>query len=525
MDAYDELAYDSLCIPETHPARLSAVAYLFGMDPPEPTRSRVLELGCASGGNLIPMAVQLPRGHFVGVDLSPTQIATGRQLIRTLGLANIELRVGNVLDLDERLGQFDYIIAHGLYSWVPDAVRERLLGLIRSLLAPGGIAYVSYNCLPGWRMRGMLRDILLDAAGDGDAQNRVEAARAALKRLAAGLDRLPGVAAEYLRDEIPRLAEAPDSYLLHEFLAPHNHACLFRDFVTEADRAGLRYLADSRLHTLFPSSLGEHVEAALADIDDGIELEQWLDFLSNRRFRQSLLFRNDLSFDEGLSLERFAGWCFGADLTVPSPLVIGHDGPVLFRRRDGEEIPVEHALSKALLADLTRRYPRTLPLRKLLPDVQQRVTEEAGAALAADIDGCLMELFELFCRDVLVATSRPRGVAEIGSRPEAAPLASALAATGIMQLPTIDHQNLELDDVAARLLGLLDGNRDIAALTRTINEDLVAGRLEPPRSHSSRQMPQDGIEQAVRRLVGLFQRYGLLHPETTTNRSDDATPS
>src|SRR6516165_12727057 len=92
QESYDAVPYESLPFNETHPDRLAALATLFGMSPAPAERCRVLELGCASGGNLIPMAVALPGSSFVGVDLSPRQIADGNEVVRALNLSNIELR-------------------------------------------------------------------------------------------------------------------------------------------------------------------------------------------------------------------------------------------------------------------------------------------------------------------------------------------------------------------------------------------------------------------------------------------------
>ena len=372
MNPYDSLAYDSLCIPETHPERLAVLARIMGIPAADPARCRVLELGAASGGNLIPMAAGLPGSTFLGVDLSATQVAAGERLVTDLGLSNLSLRQADILDLDAdsdpELDGFDYVIAHGVYSWVPSEVRARMLAIARRVLRPAGVCYLSWNVLPGWRLRGMLRDILGDACrGSDDLPERIAAARAALARLDRGLADLPGEAARYLREEVRALGEAPDSYLVFEFLAVDNHPMLFRDFAAECDRAGLRYLCDSALHTGFPASLGDGADAALADIEDGVELEQWLDFLSNRRFRQSLLIRDDLPPEEGISLERFAALAFSADLRPPPRLQLRTSRPVVFERPDGEGVTLTHPLTKAVAAMLAARYPAAEGLDGALP--------------------------------------------------------------------------------------------------------------------------------------------------------------
>src|SRR5262245_16820704 len=160
LTSYEEVPYESKPIPGSHPDSLATMAILCGMQPPPIDRCRVLELGCAAGGNLLPMAQTVPDGRFVGIDLSPRQVADGQALIDALGLTNLELRALSILDVGEDFGTFDYIICHGVFSWVPREVQDKILAICRRHLAPNGVAYVSYNTYPGWHLRGMVRDML-----------------------------------------------------------------------------------------------------------------------------------------------------------------------------------------------------------------------------------------------------------------------------------------------------------------------------------------------------------------------------
>ena len=187
--AYDQVLYAGLPFSQTHPDRLASLATLFGMQPAPVERCRVLELACANGGNLIPMAFELPGSEFVGIDMALAGIRTGRDEIAALGLANIRLEHMDIMDAGPELGMFDYIIAHGLYSWVPDQVRDRLLAVAKANLAPEGVAYVSYNALPGCRIREMFRDMLLfHVRGVSQPEARVEHAREFLECVVASQD-------------------------------------------------------------------------------------------------------------------------------------------------------------------------------------------------------------------------------------------------------------------------------------------------------------------------------------------------
>jgi SAM-dependent methyltransferase len=509
MDPYDTLFYQSICFPETHPETLAVLGRLMGLAAAEPATCRVLELGCATGGNLIPMAEGLPGARFLGIDLSGPQVDAGNRLIDRVGLANVRLRQGDIgsldPDKDPDLGEYDFIVAHGVYSWVPPQVQARLLWLARRLLAPNGICYLSYNVLPGWRLRATLRDILLDACRDAqDPPDRLAAARAALDRLARGLEDLPGAVATLLREQVRRLRSAPPSYLYFEYLAEHHSPVLFRDFVRSCESAGLRYLCDTELHTQFPASLGDSVDAALADLEDGLDVEQWLDFLVNRGFRQSLLIRDDAEAEEILSLGRFAGLSLVADLRPPTKTRPRDRRPVVFTRPSGTTAEVSQPLTKSVLTLLAAAYPDALPLGEILPQARRAVADAGGGPAADDLDSLLAELFGLFARGVIQARLQPRRLDRTPpGRPRVRPLVRAWLEDGHAEVPTRDHGNLDLDPQAVRLIGLLDGTRDVTQLALALDAGAPRGDHHPGKDRS-------GMGRQVRGLIGLFHRYGLL---------------
>ena len=150
---YDAVPYESLSFAQSHPARMSGMAKLFGLAAPPLATARVLELGCTYGGNLLPLAMRYPGAQFVGVDFSQVQIERANKSRDELGLRNVTFRQADIRDIAKESGQFDYIVAHGVYSWVPSDVQEALLELMGRHLAPEGVGYVSYNVYPGWKMR------------------------------------------------------------------------------------------------------------------------------------------------------------------------------------------------------------------------------------------------------------------------------------------------------------------------------------------------------------------------------------
>jgi cyclopropane fatty-acyl-phospholipid synthase-like methyltransferase len=183
--SYDAVPYESRSFIETHPDHLATIATLFGLEPPAIDRCRVLELGCSHGSNLIPMASALPGSVFVGIDLSTAQIAEGQKAVAVKGLTNIQLKVMNILDVDESLGGFDYLVSHGVYAWVPPAIQDKIFNICATQLTPNGIAFISYNAYPGWYIKKVVRDMIFYHASQfADPLQKVRQARSFVEYLA-----------------------------------------------------------------------------------------------------------------------------------------------------------------------------------------------------------------------------------------------------------------------------------------------------------------------------------------------------
>ena len=310
---YDVVAYRTFPRRQTHPDRLAAVATLFGMTPAPVTRCRVLEIGCGSGGNLIPLAFHLPGAQFVGVDLARTAIASARKMARDLKLRNVELRAADLRTLGARDGKFDYILAHGVYSWVPPDVRDALLDVCRARLAPQGVAYVSYNVFPGRYERHALRQMLLwSTRSIADPRRRIAAAR-----------------------KFQETESLPDDLLFHDVMAEVNDPSWFHEFVAHAARHRLQFLGEADLHEMFD------LRGSLQDVDG----EQREDWRKQRSFRQTLLCRSEAALQRRVSaaqMDRFlfsenphghrvsGGEAVAQALHDAAPLPVGFDELILY---------------------------------------------------------------------------------------------------------------------------------------------------------------------------------------------------
>lgn len=465
LESYDALPYGSVPVAESHIERLAATAALMGMVAPDTLRPRVLELGCAEGGNLIPMAFDLAGGEFVGVDLSAQQVDAGQKLIGQLGLTNIRLEQRDIAGGLDDLGDFDFIIAHGLYSWVPQAVRVKILDVCGRQLRRGGIAYISFNVLPGWHMRGVLRNFLRSrVSGALTPAAQVEQALALLRTMLPAWQARASHEARLLVSETEHLLGVSASYLYHEYLTDINEPCLFADFVTAAHAAGLKYVADTDLTAMLPDAAAAAALAAVDGMDDRVQREQFLDYLAIRKFRRALLTRIDTEVADWPQAQAIRDLAFHADLTCDEELDFGSDTPQRFVLRDGggNSVTIAHPLAKAAAMVLASACPSRIDCADLLAEAQALVSEYGTAQWADDVAGFEWAWIELWAQQAIQpATVARQFPDQPGAKPRAHALAQAQAMSGIVA--TARHGALRLDAAGCALLRSCDGSREIAA--------------------------------------------------------------
>jgi len=294
---YDEVPYSGYPHSSSHPDQISTVAFLHGVEPPAPLSCRMLELGCGSGETLIGIAYAVPGASLVGVDLAPTAIARARRTAEALGLHNVEFLLGDLRDLlDGSLGKFDYVVAHGVYTWVDEATRDALIAVCAGHLAPDGLAYVSFNTHPGGHFRRALRELAFwharDARGPAEVAERARELFAQLSELRSDADAWGALVAT----ELPQLANASTDFLVHDLLSEHWSPVWFSEFAQAAARHGLQYVGEASLHRV-SGPWEPNVEEGLRRLSqsDRVAYEQIVDFLVWRRFRDSIVCRSGRS--------------------------------------------------------------------------------------------------------------------------------------------------------------------------------------------------------------------------------------
>jgi SAM-dependent methyltransferase len=486
--SYDAVEYPGFSFANTHPSNLAAQAILHGHEPAPVAQARVLEIGCGEGANLIPMAYAIPGASFTGFDLARLPIERGRQRIHELKLENIRLFQSDILDAGTDLGRFDYIIAHGIYSWVPEPVRERLVALCAQLLAPNGVAFLSYNALPGCHMRRIVRDAMFF---------RTEGIEDPDQRVATGIEFIQFISQVHGSDAYGKLLLGQYEYLserephatIHDELSEFYHPVSFLDFVRHARANGLDYLCESTLPAPADPVYRTEIQAALEETagSDPLRQEQMLDFIRARIYRETLVCH--------VGPERVLdpNPAYLHNLLFVSPAVsslVETPNTVRFTLPNGEHTDINHPAAIAVLRALEAAWPLALTLDQL----RERT---AGSAFVAGDTGLRLLLRLVISRLVELRAWNPPVAGAISTHPRVSACARQEALMHA-RASTLLHTTALLDNPRLRaLLGLLDGTRDRAEL---------AGALRATFPDTAREELEQGIESGLLFLL----RTGLL---------------
>jgi len=400
---YDAVSYHSGAIPDSHPARIGAIGRLHGLPTAAPDRCRVLELGCADGMNLLPLAERFPRSQFLGVDFAPTHIAAAEEARVACGLGNARFVCADLREFEPELEGFDYIIAHGVYSWVSDEVKERLLAICARALAPGGMAYISYNTLPVWGFLDGLREFLrTETVREREPAQQIERARRVMAALNESIVGLPGAYPAMVRQSLAEMLRKQPDHLYHDDLAAVNDPRTFTAFASHGAAHGLRYVAEAHYATMVFDNAPAPMRAALAGLDlDFMQVQQFMDVIFQRLLRNSLLCRADPAPDLVANPKAIRDCALGLRLRPVESRVNLEPGAAM-KMTGPNELALEYdqPAEKALLSALAQAAPARAPFWQAFESAN-RLLQQAGLPPADPLVDLCRPLFRLFTFDAL----------------------------------------------------------------------------------------------------------------------------
>ena len=457
LAAYEQVFYPSSPRTPSSPDRLAAVGALFGISPPDPESARVLEIGCSDGGNLLPLAVATPKVEFLGIDFARPAIERGQERIRELALTNVELRVLDLTEFPEDAGAFDYIIAHGIVSWVPPEVRTHVLRIIQRHLAPNGVAYVDYNAQPGGHLRYAFREAMLyHTKRFHDPKQRIDQARS-LIRLIIEANPEKSLYRAVAETELQRLLRTTDAGLFHDDLSEPNDPLYFHEFIAGAASHELQYLGEADVFEMNDAHLPAQIRERISVLRSIVEKEQYLDILKGRHFRQTLLCRAGCDINrvlDGTTLKSL--W-----LSSAATSSAGQSGEDASFQTEHGAVRTMNPLAKAVLEILASAFPARRSTLELVDEMRRQQPGLAAnsdeAVLAILVHAVMSGVVEIHARRAPFTTT-------VMEKPLASPLARLQIARG-ESVSTLNHRTIEIaDESERRILPLLDGTRSLSEI-------------------------------------------------------------
>ncbi|WP_375332476.1 MULTISPECIES: methyltransferase regulatory domain-containing protein [unclassified Candidatus Tisiphia] len=483
---YDDFPYESFPFTYTRPEHLRTIGLLFNMKPPAIETARILELGCAEGANIIDFAESYPKSYSLGIDLSNVQIVNGMEIIKSLGLKNIELKHLSILNLDESVGKFDYIICHGIISWVPTIVKDKIFEICNKLLNPDGIAFISYNTLPGWNMQKTIRDMMMfHSSTFTDNHSKIQQARLLLDFVNDSLEGSDNSYSKFLQHETKLLKTTNDSYLLHEYLGEENTAFYFHEFINTARKHNLNYLGDSALSAMFVGNLPAKAAEQLQAINDIVRTEQYMDFITNRKFRTTLLCHNNVTIDRKIEPSKLSDFYTTANIipVIPENEVDMNNTveSLGFHYNNNSESPnisTSSPIIKAVFYVYADNIGNPLTLDQICKLAMKKLEKLQLKDIRAELDSVIIKL--MLQGYVQIFATKPQSVYEISAKPKVSDLAR-------YQAQKLDSTNLFVTNrvnavVPLQLhekyiIELLDGHNSIQQIEEKIFEKFASGVL------------------------------------------------
>lgn len=510
---YDEVPYASFPYAHTHPDQMAVLASLFRMEHPRPETARVLELGCAGGGNIIPLALRYPQAKFTGIDLSPKQIATANEMKKALGLENISFEAQDIMafDLKKHKGAFDYIICHGVYSWVPEQVSNRILELCRECLSDNGFAFISYNTLPGWNaVRSIAEMMRFHSNRFKNPKEKILEARKLLNFLSETAPEGSSLKT-IIEEEKEHLAGANDSYLFHDHLENTNRQFYLHEFAADLKKHGLDYVGDSSIASMFVENLNPKAMATLKVLNDAVLQEQYMDFVLNRRFRCSIVCKQGRTINRSMQADQILKFSLTAKM---KPEVENPDftKPVRFLNRSGKgSFTSNNPLPGALFHEIVKSGTRRLPAEEAISRAARVTGAPAEKLRAALVENGL----QLVLRGFLMLHYSSLDYAEkISTRPVAYKLARLQASK-----PRCTHvtnmlcQSVPIKGIAEKVIPLLDGTRTMDDIRELLVQEALGGKIAVREGNTVlKDKPQISakLEEAVSGIMNQLLQMALL---------------
>ena len=475
---YDEVPYHGYPFEYNRPENLRNVTALFGMDIPKIETARVLELGCSDGGNLFRFAETYPKSYTLGVDLSKVEIENGQKVLDKLKLKNVDLKAMSITDLDESYGKFDYIICHGVFSWVPDFVKDSILEVSKKLLNKNGLAFISYNTLPGWNMINSVRELMMyHSENFSNVYDKIAQSRAALNFIQESLEGQETPHAQFMQASAKNMADKEDNYIRHEYLADENQAFYFNEFIEKAKEKDLEYVGDTDVQRMYIGNLPQKAMEKLGTINDIVRSEQYMDFIRNTQFRCTILTHKGTNISRNITddtIQKFSYYCNMK--TLDEKVNIEDNSKVTFYINNDKKRVVDTSAPamKAVLYTLCKNAGIPLSIDEIIKESSKLVSKVPKETIKQNILANFGNL--IFSGTIKYLLDKPLSVYKISNKPKISKLS-------MIQIQTPNHNGAywitnsmnQVVHVQPHLIGIvqsIDGKNTIEQIKEKTFTDL-----------------------------------------------------
>lgn len=450
---------------------LETLAGIFELQPTPISKCRVLELGCADGTNLLPFAEEFPESLFVGVDLAEQRIQEAVNGAAAAGITNAAFYAANITTIGPELGQFDYILCPGVFSWVAIDEREALLRACRQLLTPNGIAAISFNVLPGWNIRGTVRDLIRHHVRVFDEpKEKIAEARRVVEFLADQTRRDTPHGMLYAQAH-EHLKTATDHYVYHDYISNKNQPYFFHEFQSFLEANRLQFVSDADFSQTAATSLPNEARQTLNNTPF-LQREQLLDFLQNTSYRRAVVCRSEPNVNRRIDYrsiqdltmtlrQSFAGAHFAP--TSDAPLILNYEGGSL---------TVVDPLGKIALKHLSDVWPTPVHVAELYEISRRQLSDSRSKHDNPDGPKNLgQSLLAAICAGVAnVYRTPPKIATRLSSRPRATSFARLRAKQGGAVINQWHTTAAGLNSDERFVLSLLDGTREFTDIALAVQE-------------------------------------------------------
>lgn len=500
-----ELPDSCTAVPYTHPDRLATLATLFGVHPQPVQTCRILELACCSGDNIIAIAQSLPGAHCVGIDFSEQAIAQGNAVIEATGLQNVQLKQMNILEIDAEFGQFDYIIAHGIYSYATTEVQEKILSICKNNLSDQGIAYINYDTKPGWGMQQTVQDVLqYHARYLPNQQFPTDALQSMLQAFSNAMVENKSAYSTLLQAELQKAAQVSESYLSAVY--KQHEALYFHQFIDRMRANALNYLGDVHFHTMLVSNFPPQIQKVLQVIAGNLLLqEQTMDLLTNRSIRHTLLCHDHVVLNRNLTPAVLKNIYLASAL---QPVKSANAEEKLRFENNFGSISTDKPTVEAAFRYLGQQWPQAVAFSDLLIQVKQEVarnlTEEDNQAVINSLLRCYSSgLIELHVMPLPLVTT-------VSEQPQASSLIRYQADKG-KKISNLRCESLTVNNqICLKLLPYLDGKHDHPMLISLLKEWLDQGLLKLQANQTNSNKAVNLTDEATGRILTQVLNESLL---------------